>query len=119
MREMVMDAKNWWKSASWIAAILTIIGMVGGSFMYVSSNYAQVREVERVDTQVIVINNTLREVARSMSTVKTMVTMLNTNMTTRLDDVTTRLDRVDHRLDRIDDRLSRLEGKMMVSNTLK
>ena len=113
MREMVMDAKNWWKNAGWIAAILTLIGMVGGTFIYVSSNYATVREVTRVDQVTYNIDHTLKEVAKEMSNVKTMVVMLNTALSQRLDKIDDRLDRVDNRLDRGDDRLSRIEGRMM------
>ena len=113
MREMVMSVKNRWRNAVWIVIMLIVIGMIGCSFIYINLNYAKIREVERINTQVICINNTLKERPRSMSTMKAMIVVLNSNMSIRLDDITTRLDKVDDRLDHIDDILSKLENKIM------
>ena len=117
MREKIMEAgneaKNWYKNAGWCAAVLTVVGLIGGLMIHISTNYATVREMSKVDTQVYSIDHTMEEVAKTLSTLKTTVLMLNTSLTKRLDMIDDRIKDVDKRLDRIDNRLSRLEGAHM------
>lgn len=98
--------KKWWQEHAWIIVVFTAVTLVGGIFIHMSTSYATIREVERVDWQVNIINETMKDVAKELSNVKTMVVMLNSSISSRLDSM-------DSRLDRIDDRLSRIEGNIM------
>lgn len=109
---MAEMARKWWAEYAWVAVVLTVVSLVGGAFMYMGATFATVREADKIDHQILMIEDTLKDVSQNSVNMKTLLMVLNGNMTDKFTSI-------ENRLDRIDSRLSRIEGFRMTEGGAK